>query len=203
MIVTELEEMPGGKRKVYLDGQFAFVLYRGELSRCQVEVGADISEEQYRCIVEEILWLRIRKRCLFLLKDMDRSEAQIHRKLNGDLYPQELIERAVQWLKEHRYLDDYRFAESYVRCRKEKKSKSQLKMELMKKGVSAQAIEAAFEEEELPDEESLIRAFLRKKGVSLAELDYKEKQKLYGSLRRKGFSGSSVSRILCGVEEFD
>ena len=34
MIVTEIEDCGSGKRKVYLDGQPAFVLYRGELSGC-------------------------------------------------------------------------------------------------------------------------------------------------------------------------
>ncbi len=37
MIVTEIEDCGSGKRKVYLDGQPAFVLYRGELSGCHIE----------------------------------------------------------------------------------------------------------------------------------------------------------------------
>ena len=37
MIVTEIEDCGSGKRKVYLDGQPAFVLYRGELSLCHIE----------------------------------------------------------------------------------------------------------------------------------------------------------------------
>lgn len=203
MIVTGLEKLTGGKSKVYLDGQFAFVLYKGELSRYQIEAGAEVTEEKHRRIVEEVLWLRIRKRCLFLLKDMDRSKAQLRQKLEGDLYGEPLIDRAIAWLEERRYLDDFRYAESYVRCRKEKKSKSQLKLELMKKGVPTAAIEAAFEEEELPKEEELIRLFLKKKDLEPEKLSFKEKQKLYGTLLRKGFSSSNISRVLRGMEEFD
>ena len=74
MIVTEVEDCGSGKRKVYLDGQPAFVLYRGELSGCHIEKDQELPEAVYREIMDEILWKRIRMRCLYLLKSMDRTE---------------------------------------------------------------------------------------------------------------------------------
>ena len=44
MIVTEIEDCGSGKRKVYLDGQPAFVLYRGELSLCHIEKDQELPE---------------------------------------------------------------------------------------------------------------------------------------------------------------
>ncbi len=37
MTVTKIEPVTKSKYKIYLDGQFAFVLYKGELSRYQIE----------------------------------------------------------------------------------------------------------------------------------------------------------------------
>ena len=48
MIVTEIEDCGSGKRKVYLDGQPAFVLYRGELSGCHIEKDQELPEAVYR-----------------------------------------------------------------------------------------------------------------------------------------------------------
>ena len=45
MIVTRTESLTKTKYKVDLDGQFAFVLYKGELSRYGVKEGAELTEE--------------------------------------------------------------------------------------------------------------------------------------------------------------
>ena len=87
MIVTEIEDCGSGKRKVYLDGQPAFVLYRGELSGCHIEKDQELPEAVYREIIDEILWKRIRMRCLYLLKSMDRTEYQLRTKLKQNSIP--------------------------------------------------------------------------------------------------------------------
>ena len=45
MIVTKTEACTKTKYKVYLDGAFAFVLYKGEMSRFGITEGKDIPEE--------------------------------------------------------------------------------------------------------------------------------------------------------------
>ena len=46
MTVTQIEAVAGGKTKyrVFLDGQPAFVLYKGELSRYHIREGAVLEE---------------------------------------------------------------------------------------------------------------------------------------------------------------
>ena len=106
MIVTEIEDCGSGKRKVYLDGQPAFVLYRGELSGCHIEKDQELPEAVYREIMDEILWKRIRMRCLYLLKSMDRTEYQLRTKLKQNFYPEELIDRVILWLENLHYLGE-------------------------------------------------------------------------------------------------
>ena len=45
MTVTKIEPLTKIKSKVYLDGSFAFVLYKGELSRFGIAAGEEIPEE--------------------------------------------------------------------------------------------------------------------------------------------------------------
>ena len=47
MIVTGIEEQTKTKFKVYLDGTFAFVLYKGELKRFGIKQGEDLAQENY------------------------------------------------------------------------------------------------------------------------------------------------------------
>ena len=49
MTVTQVEALFGSKSKyrVYLDGQPAFVLYRGELSRYHIREGRELAENRF------------------------------------------------------------------------------------------------------------------------------------------------------------
>lgn len=202
MIVTAIEDFGKGKQKVYLDGQLAFVLYRGELSRCHIEENRELSEENYKKIMEEILWKRIRERCLYLLKSMDRTEYQIRTKLHQSFYPEELIDRAMDWLKKLHYLDDARYAESYLRSQGEKRSRFQLQQDLVRKGVDKVLIKEAMDEMEECDEDVMIQKWIEKKRVDLNNCTPKDRQKLYGFLIRKGFSPSKVAQAIRGYEDF-
>ena len=55
MIVTGIEEQTKTKFKVYLDGTFAFVLYKGELKRFGIKQGEDLAQENYEKLQNEVL----------------------------------------------------------------------------------------------------------------------------------------------------
>ena len=202
MIVTALEDYGKNRRKVYLDGQFAFILYKGELSACHIKEQEELSEEGYRQIIEEILWKRIRQRSLYLLMETDRTEQQLRLKLKGEFYPEELIERNIEWLYGFHYLDDERYAENYVRCHAGEKSRRQIYQELLQKGVNREIAEQAAAGIETCEEEEQIKKLIEKKKVDLTTASLKEKQKLYGYLMRKGFSSSEIMRVIKGIAEY-
>ncbi len=85
-------------------------------------------------------------RCLYLLKSMDRTEYQLRTKLKQNFYPEELIDRVILWLLENlHYLDDVRYAESYIRTHGESLSTLQLKQKLTQRGVPRDVIQEALE----------------------------------------------------------
>ena len=48
MVVTKIEMLTKIKYKVYLDEEFAFVLYKGELSHYRIAEGTILEEAVYR-----------------------------------------------------------------------------------------------------------------------------------------------------------
>ena len=48
MVVTRVEAVTKTKYKVYVDGQFAFILYKGELSRFHIAEDQELSQEAMR-----------------------------------------------------------------------------------------------------------------------------------------------------------
>ncbi len=123
MTVTEIEPLSKIRFKVYLDGSFAFVLYKGELSRFSITAGAEISRETVEMIRREVVFKRAKLRAMYLLEDMDRTEAGLREKLRQGLYPEDAAEEAIQYVKSFGYLDDLRYAENFVRTRKGSKSR--------------------------------------------------------------------------------
>ena len=55
MIVTDIVEMTKSRSRISIDGEFAFVLYKGELRHFHLQKGEEIKESDYERIMTEIL----------------------------------------------------------------------------------------------------------------------------------------------------
>ena len=91
MRVTQIAELSKSRSKVYIEQEFAFVLYKGELRLYHVREGEEISEADYRTIMEEVLPKRAKLRAMNLLKDREYTTARLRRKLEQGFYPAEGI----------------------------------------------------------------------------------------------------------------
>lgn len=204
MTVTKIEPVTKIKFKVYLDGSFAFVLYKGELSRFGITAGAELPEETVEMIRAEVIFKRARLRAMHLLEDMDRTEAGLREKLRQGLYPEDAAEEAVRYVKSFGYLDDSRYAENFVRSRQGGKSRREIQALLLRKGISADKIEAAFEacySDDEGGEEEAVRKILKKKGFSPEESDEVQTRKIYAYLARKGFRFDTVRQVIQNYNE--
>ena len=195
MEVTMVEPLNGKKSRVYVDYEFAFVLYQKEISACEIREGGSISREKYETILKEIVLRRAKLRCTVEKLRMDRTEFQLRQKLKEGEYPQSVIDEAVAYVKGYRYIDDSRYAKRYVACFREKKSRRQIEQEMMRKGIARSAIEEALAEQEPADEETQIRKWAKKKGFDARCADQKERQRFYGFLARRGFSAECIKKV--------
>lgn len=197
MYVTKIEPVTKAKYKVFLDEQFAFVLYKGELSRYKIQEEAQLSEETIKEIKKEILEKRAKLRAMHLLERMDRTEAELYTKLKRDLYPEDIIEIAMQYVKSFGYIGDKGYARRFVESRQGSKSKLEIKMSLLQKGISkeivSEVLEAYYDGQ---DESMAIQRLLDKKRYSAETATEEEKRKIYGYLMRKGFAYEDIRRVV-------
>ena len=197
MHVTKIEPVTKAKYKVFLDEQFAFVLYKGELSRYKIQEDAQLSEETIKEIKKEILEKRAKLRAMHLLERMDRTEAELYAKLKRDLYPEDIIEIAMRYVKSFGYIGDKGYARRFVESRQGSKSKLEIKMSLLQKGISkeivSEVLEAYYDGQ---DESMAIQRLLDKKRFSTETATEEEKRKIYGYLMRKGFSYEEIRRVI-------
>lgn len=197
MTVTKIEPVTKTKYKVYLDGQFAFILYKGELSRYHIVAESELDEEVYQSIRTEVVLKRAKLRAMHLLSDMGRTESQLRAKLEQGGYTSDIVEAAIAYVKSFGYINDMEYARSFIESRKEKKSRKEIYTALGQKGIAKEVIERAFEEcYGGEDSKAAIEAIIRKKKFDPETADYAQKQKIAGYLMRKGFRYEDVRQVI-------
>ena len=192
MQITEVHSLGGGKYCVKLEQGISLQLYKKELRGFSIEEGRELEEEEYRYLLYEVVGKRAKKRAIYLLEKMDRTEAQLREKLQQNGYPPEVVELAVEYVKDYHYIDDFRYACTYIRYRCGKKSSRGLTQELLQKGVAKELIQQALAQEYEADERDLIDEWMQKKHFDPKQADVKEKRKMYQFLLRKGFQSSDI-----------
>lgn len=122
MTVTCVEPVTKTKSRVFIDGEFAFILYKGELFHYHIVENKEIKEEVYREIKDDVVLKRAKLRALYLLKDMDRTEEQLRGKLRGSEYAEDIIEKALEYVKSFGYVDDSAYARRFVEANRKEKA---------------------------------------------------------------------------------
>ena len=97
MIVTEIKPVTRQKFQIELDGQPAFVLYKGELSRYHIQKDEELPEEIYEELVGQVLTKRAKLRAMHLLEKMDRTRAEMKKKLEQSGYPTKAVEEDLEY----------------------------------------------------------------------------------------------------------
>lgn len=197
MLVTKIIPLSKTRFQVYLDEKPAFVLYKGELQKYGLSVESDISDVFVQQIKSEVLLKRAKLRALHLLNDMDRTEAGLMQKLLQGGYPEDVSREALSYVRSFGYIDDRRYAEQYVRSKMGRKSRRELYMALVGKGLDHSIIEETLENcFSDTSEQVAIEQLLKKKNYDGATANDVSKKKMFDYLLRKGFRYEDIRRVL-------
>lgn len=207
MEVSGVETLGRGRYRVSFANGIACLLYRGELREYGIEEGKALGSDTYLRLMTETVGKRAKKRAMYLLEQMDRTEKQLREKLLSNEYPQVCIDDAVEYVKRFHYLDDYRYACNFIRYKGSVLSRQIIRQKLMQKGVDRKVIEAALEEEYSSEELSMIEALLERRHFVPGQCDDNEFRKTYQYLLRRGFRSSEILKAMkcekCTISSID
>ena len=203
MIVTDIIFLDKKRDKVYIDDEFAFVLYKGELHLYSIEVGQELTPDKYHKITQEVLVKRAKLRAINLLTKKDYTEKGLRKKLAEGYYDEKQINSAIDYLKSYGYLDDIRYVKNYFSVYISSQPKNKIIRKLLEKGIDKELIESLIEEiyeeekelSNLPDEMEMGRKLLAKKKYDLCA-NAKDRQKAFGYLLRNGIEKEKAVILL-------
>lgn len=203
MLITDIIEIDKKRDKIYIDNEFAFVLYKGELHLYNIKIGNVLTEAIYNQIINEVIIKRVRLRAMNLLTKKDYTEAQLRKKLLDGYYKDEIVDKALEYVKSYGYIDDERYVKSYFSIHILSKPRKLIEQKLIEKGISTKLLEEIvddiYEEErfltKVPDELEMGRKLLDKKKYDIVNSP-SDSQKAYGYLLRRGISSESAIKLL-------
>lgn len=141
-------------------------------------------------------YAQAKKTAMNMLAMRDHSSDELRKKLlKRDLMP-EAIDVLIEKLQNSRLLNDEEFAHRFARAQREnrKLSRSVLKRELSKKGISPELASDAVAD--IDGEEELAREVAEKKAASTRRLDYAVRERrILGMLARRGFPSAICIKV--------
>lgn len=151
----------------------------------------------------QILPSRCIKRAMNLLQKKTFAEGELRKKLIEGGYPDEIADKAIEYVKSYGYIDDVRYASDYIRYHSSQgRGKNRIMMELRAKGISESDFEKAWDETDdlglIEDTGEAIRKLLEKKHFS-QDMDPAQKNKIAAFLMRRGFSPEDIFREMKSI----
>lgn len=198
MIITDVVPLDNKRRRVYIDGEYAFPLYLSEIRKFRIEPECQITDNTLD-MINDVLHRRIRERTLYLISSMPRTEQNIRMKLMQAQYTEKYINPVIDELKRYHYIDDMEYAVNYAESLRDNRGRSRkvIEQSLYSKGISRDIIRTVMQNFEC-DNTALIWKTLNKRGYNednISDVSTEERHKLFRYLSAKGFAYDDICKI--------
>ncbi len=201
MKITSIEKQKKeGRYNIFLDGEFAFGLYKETIYEFGLRVNDEITPKQ----AEEIKTrdeIGFGKRVAYrFLNYKQRSEKEVRKKLKEKKLSDGSIDIVISSLKDLKYINDESYAKSYLQSKilRKPEGKRVLKMKLADKGIPKEIAENILSEQYPPETETEKAAELLRKYEKKvrAKTPAEKKQKCFRFLLSKGFDFDTINEVL-------
>lgn len=178
---------------VFLDDEFAFGLAR--ITAAWLQVGQELSDQKIaELLTADALEIATQK-ALHYLEYRQRSEHEIRCHLDKHGVEAGIIEEVLARLRRNDLVNDENFAKQWVENRSafRPRSRKALAVEMRRRGIDSEAVQAALMEIKDEDEEKLAYQAAQKQARKLSQLEWSDfRRKLGNFLARRGFSYDTI-----------
>lgn len=207
MIITKIEKQKNNNKRysIFIDNEFAFGIDEIDLLYYKLKENESLDNEKYEYILNKLLLKRAKDKALKYLGYKMRSKNQVIKKLQEYEFPPNVINKVIKVLEKYNYINDEDFAKAFIKDKLNLKGHGVFKIsyDLKMLGVDEEIFKKYLYDEEFINEEKKAKDLLLKKlgNKNIENLDYKEKQKIYAYLARRGFSYDSIKKAFNSLLE--
>lgn len=193
--ITDIQKQKRNKTRVsiFVDGEYVCGLDEVAVAAARLKVGSEITSDELKNLVMSSELNSAFERAVGYLSLSPRSRLEISQYLKNKGYDCDICEKTLRKLDEYRYIDDYAYAQSYIKSKSIKYGSFRLTSELRKKGIAPEVISELLECGDGDGAVSVAKKYL----LSHRSAD---KQKLKRFLLGRGFSWNSIASAVCDGE---
>ncbi len=194
----EAQKKRGSRRSIYVDGEFVAGVHEDVVAALNLGVGQTLDRERLVELLQAETARKARESALRLISYRDRSTSEIRKRLAGNGFPDDIVDKVVDQLSRAGLVDDRKFSRDWVKSRTAGKpmGRARLAWELRSKGVAPPLVEEALED---LDEDAEYELALSVAAAKISKADREDptlKNRLSPFLRRRGFSWDVITRVI-------
>ncbi len=196
VVITKIEVQKKDKNRanLYLDNKFFCGLDLETVVKYNLKQGTIITEERLQEIQLDSEKQSALSKATKLISTRYKTQREVEKYLYEKGYVSQVVYFVLSKLIEYHYIDDERYANSYISAHKSKYGRLMLKQQLLLKGVDEKIINNALNSEEF--EQSTEIQNLAEKYMKNKEDTKENYQKLIRYLMNKGFDFDEIKRSL-------
>lgn len=209
--VTKIETQKKNKNRVnvYLDDEYTFSCSTEIIYTARINIGDRLDLLKLKKVIEEDDFIKCKNDSLNIIEKTYKTENEIRNKLILKGYGEDVINKAMVFLKEYNFLDDAKFCDLYIKEKLRNQSKNKIKYDLIKRGIGERLVkeklEAVRDIQENVEESSIFE--LARKKYEIVKKNEADKRKQYKKmcefLLRKGYSWEDVKKVLNHLMEYE
>lgn len=205
MEVTGIKKSPVSKtlKEIYIDFEYAFSLYDNDLKEFGIKENVILNEEKYKKEIFPVICKNALQDALSYIAKVNCTKKQVEDKLSLRKYPYDAIKKAMDYIGEKGFIDDYEYALSFARMSVKKgKGERYIQFELSKRGIPEDMVKEVVSL--ICSDECLLPVAQKRLGMILKgreKPDYKDLNKLKEYLVRQGYGYDKISDALRLITE--
>lgn len=210
MIIERIVSKDDTKAIVYFDDGEKLILHKDILYQSGLRKGDEISSDRFAALNQEETFYLIKQKAFRLLQRRIHTAKELYTKLRQKFSDDVLIKKCINDLRQKGFINDKEFATAFVSEKQKSKkwSRTKLKSEMIKRGISGEIITEILNKTFSPEkEEQSARELAEKKYKQLIRKESDKRklfQKLTMYLQSKGYDyelSSGIVRNLLKIEE--
>ncbi|GFZ30590.1 hypothetical protein CSC2_11160 [Clostridium zeae] len=202
----EVQKKNPKRVNIFIDEEFSFGCDAELIYRYGLRKDEKVDVEKIKTIIEEEDFIKCKNAALKTIERAYKTEKEIRDKLISKAFPENLIKRTLEFLKEYNFLDDKLYTEMYLKDKIGNQGKNKIYYSLLRKGVSEELLKDKINNVDTEREEEGAYILCKKKYDSLIKREsdtLKISQKLFRFMASKGYEFEMINRLIKKVMKTD
>ncbi len=189
--ITDIQKQKRNRTRVsiFIDGEFVCGLDEVAAASARLKIGDEITADELKSVMEKSELNSAFERAVGYLSIAPRAKKEIYKYLLDKGYDKAIIMQTIDKLVAYHYIDDYLYAQTYIRSKSKKYGSFRISAELKQKGIAQSVIDELLDDAPEDNITDIAQKYIRSHKSA-------DRQKLKRFLAGRGFSWDSINSVV-------